>query len=144
MSGRQKAAAGGLVARTYLTLYNVCAGAAWSCILAQIVSALMRGQSHANVVRDTLHPLCVVQTAALLEIVHAAWGLVSSPIFSNMLQVFSRLVAVWVVCVCAKVPPSRLYTVMTAAWSVADITRYVYYASNVVFGAPPKWLLWCR
>ena len=70
----------------------------------------------------------MVQTAAFLEIVHAAIGLVSSPVVTVALQVSSRLLLVWCY--------SRVYSsaqtdwslyLMVISWSLVEVPRYLFY-----------------
>ncbi|KAL1411248.1 hypothetical protein Q8F55_002199 [Vanrija albida] len=69
------------------------------------------------------------QSLAVLEIVHAALGLVRSPVGTVASQVFSRLWAVWGV---VELVPSThahpLFTTMLLAWSVTETIRYPFYA----------------
>jgi very-long-chain (3R)-3-hydroxyacyl-CoA dehydratase len=46
-------------------------------------------------VQEVSRQLQVTQTLAVLEVVHAATGLVRSPVFTTMQQVASRLFVVW-------------------------------------------------
>jgi very-long-chain (3R)-3-hydroxyacyl-CoA dehydratase len=86
----------------YLILYNLGACAGWSLVLALAVQSLSKGipedgllESLANVYgADNLATLLTYsQTAALLEILHAAVGLVRSPVLITAMQVGSRIVA---------------------------------------------------
>lgn len=85
-----------------------------------------------------------VQTCALLEVAHSALGWVRSPIITTVMQVASRLYAVWGVTeqfpqVCS----NPLYTTMVFAWSVAEVIRYSFYAANLL-GYEPYALLYSR
>jgi very-long-chain (3R)-3-hydroxyacyl-CoA dehydratase len=79
----------------YLALYNAAAAAGWAYFIFEIVQyyqkQLAKGVSfehlnHADLYA-TVHPtLDIVQTSAILEIVHSALGLVKSPIATTFLQ----------------------------------------------------------
>ncbi|GAA6055248.1 hypothetical protein JCM3770_001506 [Rhodotorula araucariae] len=74
-----------------------------------------------------------VQTAALLEAVHSATGLVRSPFGTTVAQIASRLALVWGVCeLFPQVPHSPIYVSMVTAWSFAEIIRYTHYATGLM------------
>ena len=86
----------------YLLLYNVAACFGWSCVLALAVKYLFAGipqyglwESLAKVyaAEGLATFLAYSQTAAVLEIFHAAVGLVRSPLIVTAMQVGSRIVA---------------------------------------------------
>ena len=86
----------------YLVAYNsaCCVGWAvvWILTLASLYDSIV-GQSipplqaAERVYADVALWLQISQTAALLEIVHAALGLVRSPVMVTAMQVMSRIVA---------------------------------------------------
>ena len=88
--------------RLYISTYNSACAIAWTMVLG------LCWQNFLNYSRDPEKlwarvevPLKVAQTAAVLEIFHAATGLVRSSVFSTFLQVFSRIGMLWgVVNVC--------------------------------------------
>lgn len=86
----------------YLILYNVCACVGWSVVLALALKTLAVGipqdglteaLSNVYATEGLATFLTYSQTAALLEIVHAALGLVRSPVLVTAMQVGSRIVA---------------------------------------------------
>jgi very-long-chain (3R)-3-hydroxyacyl-CoA dehydratase len=87
----------------YLVLYNsaCCAGwayvwyAACTTILDKVANQSPFGDASAQVYAhdDTATMLTYAQSAALLEILHAALGLVRSPVMVTAMQVMSRIVA---------------------------------------------------
>ena len=89
----------------YLILYNLSCCAGWAVVLALGLKTVLDGMSSpldalASVYdNDTQLPtiLYYVQTAALLEIVHAAIGLVRSPLFVTTMQVGSRIAALFAI-----------------------------------------------
>lgn len=88
--------------------------------------------------------LAVVQSLAILEIVHAALGWVRSPVPTTTIQVASRLFLVWGV---TERYPSAMtnpwYAGMIIAWSVTECIRYPFYASQLM-GGDTSGLLWAR
>ena len=70
----------------YLAVYNAACVAGWTYVLA-LTAAHFRAGRPASELYDAVEvPLKVVQTAALLEVVHAATGLVRSAVATTALQ----------------------------------------------------------
>jgi very-long-chain (3R)-3-hydroxyacyl-CoA dehydratase len=84
------------IVTAYLLAYNLLAAASWAYVLYLIVQHLaLRGKSIATLY-DAIHmPLYFAQSLAILEIFHSLFGLVSSPVVTTMMQVYSRLQLVW-------------------------------------------------
>lgn len=87
----------------------------------------------------------VVQSFAVLEIIHAALGWVRSDVVTVAMQVSSRLWSIWgIVETFPHIAQNHpLYTTMVYAWSVAEVIRYSFYALALV-GIQPKALNWLR
>ena len=73
------------VKTVYLVVYNLLCCMGWAWVLQNCIVSILTDST------PTLYAsiegwLKVVQTAAVLEIVHAATGLVRSPVFSTFLQ----------------------------------------------------------
>nr|CCA21662.1 conserved hypothetical protein [Albugo laibachii Nc14] len=129
----------------YLTGYNALCAIGWTTVFLQSVGnihELWRAQVSWNDVAlaswNSVHTtLLIVQSLAVLEIVHSAYGLVRSPLFSTTLQVFSRLWLVWGINVLC--PPSRShwgFLVMILSWSLVEVPRYTFYAFHLFRGVP--------
>ena len=87
----------------YLVLYNIILAIGWLIILLVTNQTINTWRSHDDLwsakgiylnVEFFLH---IFQTAALLEVVHAAVGLVRSNPVLTFLQVLSRILVVWLV-----------------------------------------------
>jgi len=75
----------------------------------------------------------LVQTAAILEIVHAAIGIVRSNPMIVAVQIASRLAVVWLpIHFIAAAQTSPGMTIMLFAWCLTEMVRYSYYAVNLV------------
>lgn len=88
--------------------------------------------------------LTFFQTLQLLEVLHCVVGLVPSDPIQTAMQIFSRLVVVWGIL--RPVEESRLslgVPLLLTAWSIAEMTRYLYYALNI-YDIVPSILTWCR
>ena len=123
----------------YLILYNALCCLGWAYVLAlgipSLVSSVSDATSSGTSLVDALkdaganlyfatpstagwsdesspslsYVLTIVQSAAMLEIVHAALGLVRSPVFVTTMQVGSRIVALHMVNTCPKAQCKCLY-----------------------------------
>ncbi|KAL5507525.1 hypothetical protein ACEPAH_6981 [Sanghuangporus vaninii] len=88
----------------------------------------------------------LVQTLALLEVLHAGLGWVRSPVQTTAAQVASRIFLVWgVVERFESARSSPLYASMVFAWSLTEVIRYSFYAFSLIStSSPPHPLLWLR
>ncbi|KAK3259702.1 hypothetical protein CYMTET_31313 [Cymbomonas tetramitiformis] len=140
----------------YLFGYNAFSMAAWSVVLYQSV---LEWQANGPLKTfDAVRPaLTIAQTAAFMEIVHAALGIVRSPVVLTTLQVGSRLAIVWGVLIAVPQTRQANFTYFSVgdievatntgtlmfAWAVTEIIRYSFYAIKEV-GTVPYPLLWLR
>ncbi|KAJ6499364.1 PTPLA-domain-containing protein [Mycena sanguinolenta] len=88
--------------------------------------------------------VAIVQTCALLEVVHSLLGWVRSPLQTTAMQVASRLWIVWGIVQqfdVARISP--LYTSCVLAWSITEVVRYSFYACSLL-GSEPSVLLYLR
>lgn len=87
----------------YLILYNLGCCLGWGKVLTLGFSSLLEnGVSKESLAMVYSTPglanvLTLVQSAALLEIVHAAIGFVRSPVFVTAMQVGSRIAALFAI-----------------------------------------------
>lgn len=87
----------------YLIAYNALCCAGWAQVLMQSLDFLYKSYQmeefvvglEAVLFSGIADYLIVVQLAAILEIVHAAVGLVRSPVFVTAMQVSSRVVVLF-------------------------------------------------
>ncbi|ODV91728.1 hypothetical protein CANCADRAFT_11505, partial [Tortispora caseinolytica NRRL Y-17796] len=134
--------------KKYLVVYNVVSTVLWLSILCRlVVFASVSAEFAAEQLMDYVR---VIQTGAVLEIVHAALGWVRADIATVTLQVFSRLVVVWMTmylypfAVLSGIGPYA-FVAMVAAWSVTETIRYLYYAVNLLWpDQVPRWIVWLR
>jgi hypothetical protein len=88
--------------------------------------------------------VALVQSGAVLEVVHAAIGFVKSPVPTTAIQVASRLWLVWGISErFSAAASSPLYASMIFAWSLTECVRYPFYA-NALMGSENELLLWAR
>uniref|UniRef100_A0A915DBZ5 Very-long-chain (3R)-3-hydroxyacyl-CoA dehydratase n=1 Tax=Ditylenchus dipsaci TaxID=166011 RepID=A0A915DBZ5_9BILA len=81
----------------YLIFYNAVQVLGWGSILVKTVLGLVSGSSNVQLYENVEWELQIFQTAAILEIVHTAVGLVRSPLGTTITQVFSRVTVVWLI-----------------------------------------------
>mmetsp|Transcript_41646 Transcript_41646/g.124487 ORF Transcript_41646/g.124487 Transcript_41646/m.124487 type:complete len:218 (-) Transcript_41646:489-1142(-) len=119
--------------------------------------AIMEGGSSADVYKAVDLPLKVAQSAAFLEIVHSALGIVRSPLFITTTQVFSRLWILWGIvvpvlqpCLAGSVgipgtpPLAHLgFTTLMLAWASSEVIRYSFFGLKEL-GAVPYVSMWLR
>ncbi|KAI7866996.1 tyrosine phosphatase-like protein [Spinellus fusiger] len=129
----------------YIILYNEASFLGWFWILYIILRQLWVTGGDYTTVFEVVWPwLKIIQSAALLEVVHAATGLVRAPFMTTAMQVASRLFLVW--CINYLFPAIHThgsFTTMTIAWCIAECIRYSYYAFNLV-STVPKAISWAR
>lgn len=125
----------------YLTLYNAASAAAWTYFLVEFIRLWsVKGTIPFH---QTISLLCWVQSAAVLEILHALLKIVPSPVVSTAVQICSRLLVVWFAGYHMRAGNNVGYVLISLAWSLSDLTRYVYYIAHLL-GRAPAWLTWAR
>ncbi|CEP12671.1 hypothetical protein [Parasitella parasitica] len=130
--------------KTYLVAYNFTSLTGWAYVLFLALAQIVSTGSYKDVFEATWPVLIVVQSTALFEIVHAFFGWVRTPIMTTIMQVFSRIFLIWAV----NFPFPQIhchwsYTTMVVSWSIAEVVRYSYYATNLV-SAVPGFITWAR
>ena len=124
------------LATAYLVAYNVTCALAWLYVDYLLLDALvLRAAGPAGAWPAVAHVLPALQTAALLEVAHAALGLVRGSAFVAFVQVFARLaVLLGFVVPVPTAQRSAAFALMAAAWAAVEVPRYVFY----VFGTLDK------
>eukprot|EP00762_Andalucia_godoyi_P008310 ANDGO_07349.mRNA.1 Very-long-chain (3R)-3-hydroxyacyl-CoA dehydratase PASTICCINO 2 len=117
-----------------------------SLVSATVLPAPTAAKYAAVYAADLAQTLTVVQSLAILEIVHCMIGLVRSPVFSTFMQVFSRVFLVWgILNVPGNTAPFAypFWITMCVAWAISELVRYPFYAFELV-GSSPALLTWAR
>lgn len=102
---------------TYLIFYNLAQFCGWLAVL----------------ITGRLDLLMWFQTIQLLEVVHCMIGFVKSSAMQTFMQILSRIIIVWLALV--PYPETRQtigYNMILYAWPIAETTRYIYYALNLL------------
>ncbi|KAJ3030126.1 UNVERIFIED_CONTAM: hypothetical protein HDU68_010048 [Siphonaria sp. JEL0065] len=114
----------------YLLVYNAASAGAWAYVAYKVVA---NAKNYATTYSEIGDYLLVVQTFALLEILHSIFKLVRSPVTTTIMQISSRLTMVWLVADQYKsVTSSWAYSTMAFAWALTEIIRYGYYTLNLM------------
>lgn len=142
----------------YLIGYNLICFIGWSACMAITWKSFVHRTNTEKLYNDIIFALQITQTLAILEVVHAALGLVRSPVFTTAQQVASRIFIVWGILTAApqaiqqgSITLARiggisfgldLYSLLFA-WSITEVIRYSFYALKEV-GSSPTLLTWLR
>ena len=116
----------------------------WGYGFAIVLLYVKRKGSFEKVYPEVQLSLSIFQTLQLLEVVHCIIRLVPSNPFQTFIQVQSRLILVWGIMLL--VPESQAspgVAMLLVAWSIAEMTRYAYYALNI-YDMVPYILVWMR
>jgi very-long-chain (3R)-3-hydroxyacyl-CoA dehydratase len=148
----------------YLTAYNILFASLWASVFVRAVSSAPTGRI--GLFHATEAYARWIQTASLMEVLHAAFGMfimvyplvcsnvllrvdesgiIKSPVSTTAIQVVTRVIQVWMVWYSfpQSTATSHAYLALLLAWSVADTIRYLYLALNM-HGKAPKGLVWLR
>lgn len=147
-----------ILSSAYLTAYNGVSLVLWSYLtaraLASAPSLAVSGRLH-ELYHDLLWPLLAsTQLLAVLEIFHAAVGLVRASVATTAIQVIGKNLVVWTVMVAfpkivvggdgggaAGVWP---FAGCMVFWGVSEIIRYGYFVVLLVKGEVMGWPKWLR
>ena len=117
--------------KTYLKLYNLILAIGWAALL---ILYILNG-CKLNEVGLILLNIC--QFAAVLEIIHAAIKIVSSPVFTTFKQLGSRFMVVVLIDLLKSeeymnvAGITGLHLIMFA-WGITEIVRYSLYFSSLI------------
>ena len=133
----------------YLIAYNLACVAGWayidSIVLRHLADPATRVDNAALWASVAL-PLKVLQTSALLEVLHAALGWVRSNAAMAFIQVVARCVVLWAVMdPFPSVQRSWALPLCVGAWAAVEVPRYLFYVCELLGkGSAPYALAWLR
>lgn len=130
--------------KIYLIAYNGIQTLGWSYLLLQSVAYFLNRGTLDNYWNEIKYTVLIFQTAALLEVVHAAIKFVPSSVVVVFMQVYSRVFLVLGILLAtdsATVSPGLPLCIL--AWSITEIIRYAYYTINLL-NVVPQTLLFFR
>lgn len=134
------------IATSYLRSYNLVQVFGWSYILYKLVQHDLSSMNNLALWHTVTWPVFIFQHGALLEIMHAATGLVPSNAVLTTFQVLSRVMVVSGVLLATPesyAASSSGLPLALLAWSITEIIRYLYYFFNLS-GYVPYLLTWFR
>ncbi|KAK3088042.1 hypothetical protein FSP39_013858 [Pinctada imbricata] len=116
----------------------------WSAILLAVLNHVFSNQTLSGVY-EVIGPLLnIFQTAAVLEILHCAFGLVRSSVVLTAFQVFSRVFCTWAIAYSVtSVQGHYSVGIFVLAWAVTEVIRYAFYFFSLIGGVPYA-IQWCR
>lgn len=123
----------------YLLGYNVACAAGWAYVLITCAQHIVSGKSEQpQALYDEVEQvLKIVQTAAIMEVLHALLGVVRSPWFTTLLQVASRVTILWGFLWAIPSTQGQIgATLCITSWAAVEIPRYLFYAFNVMGSSP--------
>jgi len=116
----------------YLIAYNAGCMAGWAYALYLALTALADGGALSSTWATMGPAIILSQSAMALEMVHAATGMVRSPVVTTVMQVLSRLqFLVWI----PLAPTSASQWgcgMMAISWALVEVPRYAFYLNNLV------------
>lgn len=117
----------------------------WSYTLCQfLVEAKSLDFNSHRLWSNIRSPLLVFQTVQLVEVLHCIIGLVPSNPFITFIQIITKVLIIWGIVTPFSSPKNSIgIFLMIGCWSVAEITRYLYYVLNIL-NRIPYILTWCR
>ncbi|KAI1842228.1 hypothetical protein JX265_001412 [Neoarthrinium moseri] len=141
----------------YLLAYNAMSFLLWGYLTLYTLAKLSGSYPQSNV--DQLYAeimplLAGTQTLALLEVLHAALGLVRASPLTTALQIGGKNLVVWTVMV--KFPEIIVgnkvghswgaweFLGCVLAWGCSEMIRYGYFVVQLSNGDTPNWLKWLR
>lgn len=131
--------------KPYLLVYNLGCALGWAWVLALLVRSVLAGDQPAQSWAQVELPLKLVQTAAVLEVLHSLLRLVSSPVATTGLQVGSRLFVLWGITNLSEEAQNHWSLVtLVGSWALAEIPRYLFYAVNLYTAKVPGILFYLR
>ncbi|KAF2743191.1 PTPLA-domain-containing protein [Sporormia fimetaria CBS 119925] len=131
----------------YLRRYNLVSSILWLSILVRVLKVGCEKGFDSGVVYDFNERYArLIQTGAVLEVLHSLTGLVRAPVMTTLMQVASRLLLVWGIGYNfpASTRNSPAYASMLVAWSVTEVIRYSYFVFVLAGKGVPGFLTWLR
>jgi len=136
--------------KLYLILYNLACCSGWAYVLVNALKSISETQKLDEFLGDDLCLLVLTytQTAAIMEVVHAAVGFVRSPVGMTAIQVSSRVGVLYYLLTSPNAIVSNGAGLMVFSWSLVEVPRYMFYMLALITGdatkGTPYPLFWLR
>lgn len=121
------------VSTVYLIAYNAICACVWGYVFYLTAVNFLEDKPAVTLWEAVKDPLTIIQTAAVMEILHSLFGLVRSPVITNIIQVGSRLAVLW--CYVIPSPASQAHWslyMLIGSWSFVEVPRYAFYMAALV------------
>lgn len=150
-----------MLLKWYLVAYNLAQAAAFGTVLYLSATHLLEARAAGSPLVLWAAPAALAGAPAaaawrsfggllykatmlmLLEVIHALTGAVRAPVFTTLVQVMSRVTVAAVVMRYEELWSISSLYLIAFAWCVTEVTRYTWYASNLV-ARPLKPHTWLR
>ncbi|KEP63581.1 UNVERIFIED_CONTAM: protein tyrosine phosphatase family protein, ptpla protein [Hammondia hammondi] len=125
-----------LAVHLYLFLYNCVATAAWSVVFFLFVQHVCQKASWSDFAVPALYrslefPLLFAQSMQVMEVLHAAAGIVRSGVMTTLTQVFSRLqLVLFLFRVVPLTHENAAFCSLITAWCLAELLRYPFFCAQ--------------
>eukprot|EP00026_Physarum_polycephalum_P017898 Phypoly_transcript_19274.p1 GENE.Phypoly_transcript_19274~~Phypoly_transcript_19274.p1 ORF type:complete len:230 (+),score=20.27 Phypoly_transcript_19274:26-691(+) len=120
----------------YLVAYNFIQAIGWLYILVQVIQHAVKPNPNETLWDKVGLAVSIFQNAAILEIFHSMFGIVKAPMFTTLVQVFSRVALVFITNNVPDVEKHWILTVMLLSWSLTEVVRYTFYGANLLGNVP--------
>jgi very-long-chain (3R)-3-hydroxyacyl-CoA dehydratase len=130
---------------TYLFIYNTLFALLRIALLAKTTHLFIQDGNSA-VWNDLNVTARWIETLTVMEIIHAATGMVRAAPATTALQVAGRNTIIWAITRNYPEVGAResAYSFMLIAWNAADAVRYLYFTCQTGLGSVPAGLTWLR
>jgi very-long-chain (3R)-3-hydroxyacyl-CoA dehydratase len=116
----------------------------WSYGLLNILLYIGKRGHYKDVWPHVQYSVSLFQSLQLLEVIHCVVGLVPSNAIQTLIQISSRLIVVWGILLPVVESRNSIgVPMLLICWSIAEMTRYLYYALNI-YEMVPYLLTWLR
>lgn len=129
----------------YLFIYNSVQFLGWLYCLYQVVLETKTLEFNNRRLWSKIKlQLFIFQTLQFVEVIHCMVGLVPSNPIVTLKQAFTKIFIIWAIIFPFTSPQNSIGIYLSAvAWSIGEITRYLYYTLNII-NKVPYVLIWCR
>ncbi|KAH6693346.1 phosphatase-like protein [Leptodontidium sp. 2 PMI_412] len=148
----------------YLLAYNSVSYLLWLYLSFKACSSIFSSFLHSDnssgtnsnakllsIYHNLLPTLTITQSLAVLEVLHAACGLVRASPVTTAIQVGGKNLVVWTVMrrfphLVANVQKGGIWGFVgcVLAWGVSEMIRYGFFVVQIVRGEAPGWMKWLR
>ncbi|KAG7671733.1 hypothetical protein Ndes2526B_g07369 [Nannochloris sp. 'desiccata'] len=132
------------VSKSYLLIYNVLQSVGWAVAFFQVIAGIKQAGSLTGAYATAGETVGFFQFLAVLEILHAAIGIVGGSPVTSLMQWGGRSNVLFaVVKSVPEVQATPAVGAMLLVWALSEVVRYPWYAA-VTAGVCPQWLTWLR